>query len=576
MNFQTVFYRKINGEILRIEPNKYIKSKFEKSRFCPGIPPDEINFMYFQSGWPLDPAVHRIHFVSPTHPPFIVGEDGIPLFCTDRMLKFIKIAEQYDTIIVDLADSMGDQLLRVACVIAAQEKYPKHRFFCKCEAQYFEVLSLCPDITLFTGYKEMGLDADKCGKVFMNGGHLYDPRGDGFNKACVYGTWLNLSFVPYHVRLVPPEGFNAGFSEFDKEIGLREDKRNITLQLRSKEWEGKCWSEAQAVELADLIHSVYDCSIFWVGCSNDVKGEPRGVVNLTGKTTWIQTVHLLEESSHVFCIDSSVQHLSRALGIDYFCLWGLTHPQQIVGEPPRPHDFVASIATGPTDIKSTTPMQVFARAFPEHRRLMPLHYDPARNTSQHGDQEIIFAFFITHPPKNHIAVDVGAFGRDMSNTFALLELGWKGLLIEANPDRCKVIEKEFAGLDVTIVNAGVGSSKKRMPLHLHSELGHDSLLPDWYPQDKTDGKVVIDVYPLETLLREHAIPVDFDLLSIDTEGMDDKIIRKLFTGSDFRPRLIVTECTSYGDPIGLFKRFGYTLLARTGNPEYGNFIFSRE
>jgi hypothetical protein len=36
MNFQTIFYEKATGEILHVEPNRYIKNKFDKLRYTPG------------------------------------------------------------------------------------------------------------------------------------------------------------------------------------------------------------------------------------------------------------------------------------------------------------------------------------------------------------------------------------------------------------------------------------------------------------------------------------------------------------------------------------------------------------
>lgn len=576
MQFQTVFYSPHSGQILNVIPNKYIRSKHEKLRFCPGYAHGEVNFLYFNSQWPLDRSKNKIHFPGPGVPPVILDESGIPLFCTDRMLKFIQIAAQYQDIVVDLADSMGDQLLRVACVMEAQKKYPDHHFYCTVEPQYREVLSLCPDITLFNDYKAHGLTPAKTGHVIMNGGHLYDPRGKGYNKACVYGTWLNLPFVPYTTRLAIPPGFAERFADFAGRIALPEGEGPVVFQFRSKNWDAKCWDIGYAQALARMIRNAGTDKIYWLGTDTDLPGEFPEFTNLCGKTTWIETVYLLTRASRIFCIDSSIQHLSRALGLKYFCLWGMTHPQQIMGEDPRPQDFCATIDVGPTDIKAITPAQVFARAYPERRATLPIFYDPAMNVSQHGDQEVIFRWFEKHPPNNRIAVDVGAFGKAMSNTFALFELGWSGLLIEANPDRCKVIRDEFHGFSVKVLNVAAGDAAGKMPLHLHSELGHDSLDPAWYPQDLTGKTIDVRVKPLHKILEAEKIPHDFDLLSIDTEGYDSRIIAKLFAASKYRPALIATESTSYENAPALFAEYGYEQIAFTGNQEYGNYIFARK
>ena len=280
MQYQTVFYVKGTGEILNIEPNHYVKSKFDKLRYCPGYNHEEVNFLYFKSAWVIDKAKHMVRFISKTVPPIVITREGVPLFFTDRLLQFMELAAQYKTIIVDLADSMGDQLLRVACVIAAQKKYPSHKFYCKVEKQYIETLSLCPDISLFTSYKELSLNPANCGKVMMNGGHLYDPRGKGFNKACVYGTWLNLSFVPYEVELVTPPDFPKRFVDFAMSVGVRPDQKNIVFQLRSKEWEGKCWDVSAALDLAACCHLCRCLGGVWLAVLLDDEGRCRGFLSL--------------------------------------------------------------------------------------------------------------------------------------------------------------------------------------------------------------------------------------------------------------------------------------------------------
>ena len=576
MNFQTVFYKKATGEILNVIPNKYIKSKYEKLRLCPGAALEEVNFLYFPSGLPIDPAIHKVNNTVPGKPAQIVEPGGIPLVYTDRRQNFIEQAERFSTIIVDMADSMGDNLFRAAAVLEAQRVYPNLKFYCKVWPPFKEVMALVPGLTILSDGYTGGMDPKRCGLIKMEGGILSDPRGQNYSKASLYGLFLNLQSVPYNTRLVLPPEFKNRFTDFAASIDLPDDGLIVVMQLRSKNWEGKSWETVKAVELARLIREVYDCQVYFVGTGIDMIGEHRDIINLAGKTTWLQTVYLLTEASHVFCIDSACLHLCRGLGKAYLCLWGETHPRQILGEDPGPQDIVSTFQTAQSDIKAITAQQVFNRAFPEQAKAEALTYDPAKNTSQHGDQEVIFKYFSEHPPQSRTLVDVGAFGRDMSNTFALLQLGWKGLMIEANPDRFKACEKDFAGLDVKILNIGIGSAKGRLPLHLHSELGHDSFLEDWYPQDKMNKTLSVEVRPLKDVLIEEGVPEFFDLLSVDTEGLDEKIMKKFLSNSDFRPALIITEAASYVDAPALFKKYGYSLLVKTGNTEYGNFVFSRD
>ena len=574
--FQTIFYHKATGKIVHIEQNKYIKSKQEKLRYCPDYTHDEVNFLYFPSNLPINPETHRVRQKSSTHPPVITEPNGIPLVYTDRRQKFIETRARYKNIIIDMADSMGDNLFRAAAILEAQKTYPDLVIFCKVLPEYKEIISLIPGITIFTNHNDLNITPQECGTISLNGGILSDPRGENYSKASLYGLFLNLPEVPGTAKITLPTDFDKQHAEFAQTIGLRADGHNIVVQIRTKNWEGKSWDNTKAAELARLIRQVYDCKIFYVGAPLDMTGTLPGIENLTGKTTWLQTAYLLTKASNIICIDSGVLHLCRSLNIPYICLWGETHPRQILGEEPGPQDIVLTKTMTQSDIKAITPLKVFNTLFPEHQKEEQITYDPAKNYSQHGDQEVIFNYLQEHPPTNKILVDVGAFGRDMSNTFALLELGWRGLLIEANPERVKIIEKEFAGLDVEILNMAISDEEGEMPLHLHSELGHDSLDPKWYPQDKTNESIMIKTSPLEKVLKTKKIPRKFDLLSVDTEGWDERIMTHLLNESTYRPTIIVTECTSYKNASALFEPHGYRLLAQTGNPEYGNLIFAKD
>ena len=202
-------------------------------------------------------------------------------------------------------------------------------------------------------------------------------------------------------------------------------------------------------------------------------------------------------------------------------------------------------------------------------------YNPALYVSQHATQKIIFEFFAARAPAHTMLVDVGAFGRFMSNTYALLLLGWQGLLIEPNPRRRDIILEEFSNTNIELLTMGAGDVRDELPFYLHKTVGYDTLSPTWRPEDKSGEVISIPVAPLADILDEKKFPKDFDFLSVDTEGYDNKIMKKFFEDSDFKPTLIITEAASY--PLGndLFRRHGYNLHAVAGGPISGNLIYSK-
>lgn len=195
--------------------------------------------------------------------------------------------------------------------------------------------------------------------------------------------------------------------------------------------------------------------------------------------------------------------------------------------------------------------------------------------SQFGEYEVLEALFRKILPTNKFLVDVGCLGKMFSNTWDFLANGWKGIVIDADPQRMEVIQQDFAGLNAEIINVGVSDCEGELDFHLHSAIGHNSFLKDWYPATDTGQSVKVRVMPLVDILKERNVPHDFDLLSVDTEGMDEKIMTA-FLKSEYRPRVVVTECTSYTDAMGLFGSCGYMYHTKTGNPEYGNLVFVRK
>ncbi len=129
-------------------------------------------------------------------------------------------------------------------------------------------------------------------------------------------------------------------------------------------------------------------------------------------------------------------------------------------------------------------------------------------TSQAGEDGIIERIFSMAGAENKWCVEFGAWdGRHFSNTWNLITShGWRGVLIEGDPEKFRDLQATHGKRDaVELVERFVG------------------LAP---PDD------------LDSILAATRIPVDFDLLSIDVDGLDWHIWRSL---SRYQPRAIVVE-----------------------------------
>ena len=143
-------------------------------------------------------------------------------------------------------------------------------------------------------------------------------------------------------------------------------------------------------------------------------------------------------------------------------------------------------------------------------------------------------------------VEVGAWdGKHYSNTFHLLEQGWKGIDIESDQER-------FNGLKETAKD-----------------------FPDLYIQQRFVSIEGGDM--LDNILKDYPIPKDFELLSIDVDSNDYEqwsVIKK------YKPKIVIIEInsrikpgvicipktkTSFTSMLKLGKEKGYNVVCHTGN-----------
>lgn len=173
----------------------------------------------------------------------------------------------------------------------------------------------------------------------------------------------------------------------------------------------------------------------------------------------------------------------------------------------------------------------------EHHRL--------HDHSQFGELGILLRYLIRNGSRYGIIVDVGARGRDRSNSYDLLNLfGWKGLLIEANPSLHDQIRREFAGLDFQLETCAVSASEGTMPFFIGANDDVSSLKRELAASwGDLRGSIEVQVRRLHSILQQHGVPLNFDILSLDIEGLDVEVFNDLIDNSDYRPRLVVIEAS---------------------------------
>ncbi len=170
-----------------------------------------------------------------------------------------------------------------------------------------------------------------------------------------------------------------------------------------------------------------------------------------------------------------------------------------------------------------------------------------------------------------VVVDVGVRGKDRSNSFDLLKhFGWRGVLVEANPQLADQIRIDFSGLDVALEVCAASDYEGEATFHIGINDDVSSLNPDaalgW---GAIRGAITVPVVRLPTLLERHAVPHDFDLLSIDIEGEDIKVLNDT-VAAGWTPRWVIIEAsndfivkTLFDAPFSDAVRSGYAIVAQT-------------
>lgn len=178
--------------------------------------------------------------------------------------------------------------------------------------------------------------------------------------------------------------------------------------------------------------------------------------------------------------------------------------------------------------------------------------------SQNGEDGIIEELLNRLSIVDGWVCEFGAWdGKYLSNTFALIERGFKGIFIEGDPEKYKDL--------------------------LSTASSYPSIIPINAQVDHQDGPNSLD-----NLLASTPIPQDLDLLSIDVDSYDYQIWKSL---KKYRPKLVIIEINSFVDPnnpdhihqpdvyeltgfrpmLNLAKAKGYRFVLHTGN-----MIFVRE
>ena len=158
--------------------------------------------------------------------------------------------------------------------------------------------------------------------------------------------------------------------------------------------------------------------------------------------------------------------------------------------------------------------------------------------SQYSEDLIIQSYF-PRGKRNGCYVDVGCHHpRRGSNTYGLYKKGWSGILIDL--EECKVKANQMARRRDQVVLAAVSDKEEWLDIYSDKKYSTNTTIKR---QDDQDGKLLIGRIKTQTLtkiLEENNCPTQFELLSIDVEGVDFEVLKGLNL-KIYQPEIICIE-----------------------------------
>lgn len=187
------------------------------------------------------------------------------------------------------------------------------------------------------------------------------------------------------------------------------------------------------------------------------------------------------------------------------------------------------------------------------------------------------AHILAHLPPSGRLLDIGAYdGKIFSNSRALLEKGWLGVLVEPSPVTFVELMRnteEFKE-NVTLINAAITAGPSSI-IEFYDSMG--DAISGYDPAHLTKWKGHLTWRPMKIqtmnlMAMLDVVGTDFDFVTIDTEGTNMEILEAMPWQDMHEVRMI---CVEYDGKHEQMKRhveqFGFNLIHRNGE----NLIFNR-
>ena len=195
--------------------------------------------------------------------------------------------------------------------------------------------------------------------------------------------------------------------------------------------------------------------------------------------------------------------------------------------------------------------------------------------SQNGEDRAIVSVFGERVGR---FLDLGAWHpKQLSNTRALYELGWSGVIVEPSPTPCLAQLAEYGAHTltderITIVHAAIGTERHCAQLYVSDDAVSTTETEQfnrWNKHAKFLGKFYIPQLTLNDIFNQFGGPYDF--VNIDVEGKSVDILRELLKTAAYPKCICVEHDGRMVEALQMATAAGYSCIMANGE----NLVLSR-
>ena len=162
--------------------------------------------------------------------------------------------------------------------------------------------------------------------------------------------------------------------------------------------------------------------------------------------------------------------------------------------------------------------------------------------SQFGE-DIILREILKKEISNGFYIDVGCYHpKKFSNTYMLYKKGWSGINIDMEEDKISLFNM-VRPRDLNVLSP-ISDKEEEVTLYRYSKYGLESTIDKKIASETTDSiydKTIIKTKTLNEVINESSYKdTQIDVLSIDVEGMDFRVLKSLDI-KKYSPKVIIIE-----------------------------------